>query len=303
MDTSPSSSSSSSSSSSASSSIPNLIALPFTSPPSNRTFTLFPQLPTEIRAAVWKMTLLPRVVEMRYHGISSDQGFTSLAEPPVALRVCKESRELVIDLYPLCFGSIYHPAHTRFNLSMDILVLGSDFEDFIPHFLGILNERELSKLRYLAIESDILTVFPFRDMKTPLKRALANFSGLKELLIVQDVAEMKPLIHTDEDSFMTIYEELPTEIEGCKELHTGTEAISWLPTQELLDEMEVWSTPKCHPVYGWRRCTCTKVLDSDSEEDSDGDEDEEDYWEDDDYDSDDVVPADLFPPGFSWTGY
>jgi len=246
---------------------------------------------------------------MRYHGNSSDQGFTSLAEPPVALRVCKESRELIIDSYPLCFGSIYHPAHTRFNLSMDILVLGSDFEDFIPHFLGIMNERELSNLRYLAIESDILTVFPFRDMKTPLKRALRSFSGLKELLIVQDVAEMKPLIHSDDDSFMTLYEELPPEIVSCNELHTSTEAINWLPTQELLDEMEVWSTPKCHPVYGWRRCTCTKVLDSDSEEDDDcDDDDEDDYWEDEDYDQDDIMAAaadqSLFPPGFSWTnGY
>jgi hypothetical protein len=229
---------------------------------------------------------------MRYTGIYSDGGFSSSATPPVALEVCKESRDLVIDSYPLCFGSIYHPAQTRFNLSMDILVFDLEFQRSIPHFLGIMKEKEISGLRYLAIASDILESFrPFRDLKTPLRRALKSFSGLKELLVVYDIADMNPRIHADIDSFMTLYETLPENVQTCKELQSGGEPIQELPSAAELEDMEVWSVPKCRPIYGWRRCTCLKVMDSEVE-DSETD-DESDMYDDDD----------MFPSGFHWTGY
>lgn len=238
---------------------------------------------------------------MHYKGIGSDGGFTSPAEAPIALQVCKESRELVEEWYPLCFGSIFHPAHTRFNFATDTLFLSSDFEDNIPHFLGVMTEGERAKLSYLAIESDILAVFPFRDVKTPLKQTMTKFVGIKQLLIVSDVTEKRDIIHTDDDSAMTIYDELPAEIKNCKELGPDPivpHAHAWVPDTELLEDMEVWPTPRCRHAWGWRRCTCTKVIDSDSDDDDDSDEDDDDEfgWEDeDDYDSDD-----MFPPGMAW---
>jgi len=267
-----------------------------------RTFTNFSQLPTEIRRAIWKFTFVPRVVEIYYGGIYSNGGFSSDALPPIALEVCKESRDLALEAYPLCFGSIYHPAHIRFNLSLDVLLFDIDFQSKMPHLLGIMNQQEISGLRYLAIESDILEKYrPFRDIKKPLKRALGHLSGLKELLIVYDVSDMTSRIHSDdENGVFALYEELPAAVRESKELYSDDDPdgrIEDLPPAEEFEDIEAWSTPKCRPVYGWKRCTCSKIVDpppEDDSEDSDMDGYGDDYWEDDDSDD---------PYSFAFAGF
>lgn len=55
-------------------------------------FTKFPDLPTEIRHLIWRLTLQPRTIELDYH---RENGFISRAKIPVALKVCSDSRKAV----------------------------------------------------------------------------------------------------------------------------------------------------------------------------------------------------------------
>ncbi|KAI6712168.1 hypothetical protein JHW43_005299 [Diplocarpon mali] len=98
----------------------------------------------------WKASCSSRTIEFDYDDID---GFTSRAADPKALRVCRESRELIIPLYPLCFGTFFHPARTRFNFENDTLFIGSDMEDTIPHLFGTFTQKEISCLRFLALEN------------------------------------------------------------------------------------------------------------------------------------------------------
>jgi len=98
-------------------------------------FVRFPDLPIEIRIMVWRFTLPSRTVEIDFN---LKRGFYSRAKIPVALKVCKDSREAVstyifcnlsalatdfrqvIKFYSTCFGSIlYDPRVVRLSQSLD----------------------------------------------------------------------------------------------------------------------------------------------------------------------------------------
>jgi hypothetical protein len=57
-------------------------------------FTLFPKLPPEIRINIWKFTVIPRLVHWRLGG----------GRPPATFRVNRESREITLPYYRVCFN-------------------------------------------------------------------------------------------------------------------------------------------------------------------------------------------------------
>jgi hypothetical protein len=61
-------------------------------------FTLFEQLPSELRIKIWKFVLPgPRVVSVRFN--RGAQQYTSSTTPPILLRACPESRNLALETY------------------------------------------------------------------------------------------------------------------------------------------------------------------------------------------------------------
>jgi hypothetical protein len=56
--------------------------------------TLFPDLPPEIRIKIWKFTVIPRLVCWRPGG----------GKPPATFRVNRESREITLPYYRVCFN-------------------------------------------------------------------------------------------------------------------------------------------------------------------------------------------------------
>ncbi|TVY17186.1 hypothetical protein LARI1_G003842 [Lachnellula arida] len=97
-------------------------------------FTLFPQLPSELRLKIWEEMLPgPRDVEIEYHmdyatfngkKISKFSGWTSHEPVPVALHICQESRQEALVHYQPSFGSYFHPSKIYFNFSRDTLLFG-----------------------------------------------------------------------------------------------------------------------------------------------------------------------------------
>jgi hypothetical protein len=99
-------------------------------------FTLFPQLPLELRLKIWQTMLPgPRTVNIQYKmkydefdgkKVSSFTGWTSPDPVPVALHVCRESREESLKRYQTSFGSYFHASKIYFDFSKDTLRFGAD---------------------------------------------------------------------------------------------------------------------------------------------------------------------------------
>lgn len=76
---------------------------PRTFEPFLTSFSKFNLLPIEIRNIIWRLTLQARAIDVAY---SMQRGFYSRTKTPVALKVCKESREAV-SIHPLLINLSY----------------------------------------------------------------------------------------------------------------------------------------------------------------------------------------------------
>ncbi|TVY59257.1 hypothetical protein LSUE1_G009434 [Lachnellula suecica] len=99
-------------------------------------FTLFPQLPLELRLKIWQHILpAPRTVNIQYKmkydkfdgkTVGSFTGWTSPTPIPLGLRICRESRDETLKHYQRSFGSYFHPSKIYFDFSKDTLRFGDE---------------------------------------------------------------------------------------------------------------------------------------------------------------------------------
>ncbi|KAF4627661.1 hypothetical protein G7Y89_g10491 [Cudoniella acicularis] len=258
--------------------------------PSKLMFTLFPQLPFELRSAIWWHTVLPRVIHLRYKDLSNNHnntasGFCSPVDLPVALSVCQESRKLLLGSYPLSFGSVFYPPKVRINFSIDTVYLDQErSNNLISIFFNTLNAREMSQLRYLAVEKDLLKV-----INIPLKCGSHMLPKLEELTVVFDLPKVVSTIHGNSNAEMKLYDRLPDQLVGTPIAH-----ISEFLTTEVWedDDDKMWDSSKTRPMFGWRKCACETILESDDSDDDDDDEEDDDdlFWGDEmDDDDEDAI--------------
>jgi hypothetical protein len=102
-------------------------------------FTLFPDLPLELRLKIWFFIAPgPRTVSIKYKGLSFysiGKGFSAAAgwrspDPvPIVLHICRESRTEALKSYQLAFGSYLHPGRIYFDFSKDTLRFGNSQGD------------------------------------------------------------------------------------------------------------------------------------------------------------------------------
>jgi hypothetical protein len=115
-------------------------------------FSLFPQLPTEIRNYIWNISAKDypaRIIDLREYrrpakslteSSSSDLqaqkqidgtreivGFKSRTPAPTVLYVCRDSRYIAQESYTKAFGTADMPAETWIDFEKDILYLSLDF--------------------------------------------------------------------------------------------------------------------------------------------------------------------------------
>jgi 2EXR family len=213
-----------------------------------KTFTLFPNLPFELRCLIWETSCESRTVEIAY---DSEDGFLSSVDPPIALEVCRESRNHLLNNYPLCFGSIYHPPKIRFNFSIDTLYMDNSMEDDMAHVFSTFREREISSLKYLALDTYYGNT-PIEDDFDPfdgVKRAVKSLTGLRELLVVFHVDTLSPrIIGCGGDHNLALFDKLPADLAHPKFELPSLSALS-------LRDFECWELAvPSRPIYGWRRC-------------------------------------------------
>lgn len=150
-------------------------------------FTLLPELPTEIHQEIWKFSLQPRAIEIEYN---TTHGYYTRVKTPAALSVCKDSRDAVKFLYPLCFGSVVYEATIVFNFSIDTLYIDSELgHELVPFIFG-LNKHEADNLQFLAIDrflEDYLEATEYESLFDPiplLQKATRSMPALKEVRAV-----------------------------------------------------------------------------------------------------------------------
>jgi hypothetical protein len=160
----------------------------------------FLKLPFEIRVMIWIVSLHPRIIQptlrKKYGGFRARVGFrtTYRVELPVALRVCRESRAAVDQIYVHCFGSFLNPPHIRVNFELDTIFLSRNLSDDMALFLGVLTSVELSNVRYLAFDRHIHLLGDSDNqdsgMLSALERAVRAMTALKELIIVYSMNDV-----------------------------------------------------------------------------------------------------------------
>ncbi|KAE8443891.1 hypothetical protein EG329_001300 [Mollisiaceae sp. DMI_Dod_QoI] len=128
------------------------------------TFYPFKRLPTELRHMIWRITLEPRVVEVLEGDCREYQDkcvrkyenhYYTRAKLPIALAVSRDSRDALLPLYPLCFGSYSAGSQIRFNFSLDTLYIDEKMERYFFHFLERFTSKDLAKVEKLAIADRI----------------------------------------------------------------------------------------------------------------------------------------------------
>ncbi|KAG4424790.1 hypothetical protein IFR04_002138 [Cadophora malorum] len=102
------------------------------------TFTVFPELPFELRLKIWHCIAQgPRTVTITYGSqatrhkgktISRFDGWGTPEPAPIILHICHESRVEGLKSYQLAFGSHFHAAKIYFNFAADILRFGNGHE-------------------------------------------------------------------------------------------------------------------------------------------------------------------------------
>ncbi|KAJ2998177.1 hypothetical protein NUW58_g414 [Xylaria curta] len=166
------------------------------------TFHPFPRLPPELRAQIWKMTVTPRVVDVRilykFCATYSDYllrqslvlpHLSSLTPVPAILQTCREAR--FQGLYQKAFSELdtpnsVEPRYIWTRFEVDTIHIGastlSDFTSVAPLIQRLKFEAENSDENFLQHES----------------RALSNFVNAKEIYVVCSDG-LRAWHHTSED--------------------------------------------------------------------------------------------------------
>ena len=168
-----------------------------TSMASTPTFLPFRKLPIEIRLKIWKLAALPRVVEVRFSSNPLQGEHEFMADFPVQLHVCQESRTEALKTYKLSFDTNKASHPTYFDFDHDILYVRecrpkisrphSEVSPYLRYeqlafFLKRLPGKE--KIQRLAISNVLSSSCMFGDRGKPL---LLSFPNLKEVRLLLDV--------------------------------------------------------------------------------------------------------------------
>lgn len=182
--------------------------------------TAFPflELPQEIQDLIWAFTLPgPRVVPILHK--EKFYGLTSPCAPPVALHVCRASREIALKSgYELAFPTPKHAAPIYFNFALDTAYIDSPglFGDIVEH-----GEERFSSLssasRIKRLALGLSVTLTWHDSTYWTMPRLAKYSSLETLYIATYLC----------DEWLSYGEIKPLKVKNVLVPHLGQQAIEW----------------------------------------------------------------------------
>jgi hypothetical protein len=150
----------------------------------NQKFTLFPELPKELRLKIWEFAQEPRIVEVCQTQDSA--AFYSPTAPPTLLHISRESRHIALQNYALSFPNGDHLATIYYNPSIDILYFPAWCDDrgSIRHFERNTSPEARGKIKRLAIDN-LVWYSNWADGTINNQVQIGEFRGLEEFLLVR----------------------------------------------------------------------------------------------------------------------
>ncbi|KFY63214.1 hypothetical protein V496_04063 [Pseudogymnoascus sp. VKM F-4515 (FW-2607)] len=154
----------------------------------NRTFTLFPLLPPEIRLKIWRSALsVPRLVVISSTSCTvtpTPDGDAIVVDcPPLPLcsQACRESRGETLRVYDKCFATIFDRQMCLFNFEHDrFLIGGPDPFAKVNFLIAAALPDYAHKVRFLHISQGNQDIAGSARRWAPLRE---RFTALKELII------------------------------------------------------------------------------------------------------------------------
>lgn len=150
-------------------------------------FTIFSNLPSELRIKIWQQACSPRTVTLTYN--TSSSSFSSTTPPPTLLSVSHETREEALRIYTLSFGTPTEAPKVYFNPLLDTLYLPRHqemgYDETLRDFRQLIHDPSnlLSSLRYVAI--DHVNVDVKRPWESYNKAVfLRSFKHLDEIALI-----------------------------------------------------------------------------------------------------------------------
>ncbi|CZT51710.1 uncharacterized protein RSE6_12897 [Rhynchosporium secalis] len=167
-------------------------------PRTNRRFTLFPQLPMEIRFKIWKEAQpLPRGIGLTIPNRDPNDGFSNATQPTL-LSVCQESRSETLKIYkPVSHSMKSNGSSSRRPIYIDpeneLLHLADDWATFINQpdtaisldaIIPWLNKDLYGSLRYLGIGLFLFDTWTSTPSTKAALLPLSELSALKGIFVV-----------------------------------------------------------------------------------------------------------------------
>lgn len=189
-------------------------------------------------------------------------GFSSNALLPASTRACRESRRAVPAQYECCFNSFHNPARVLFNFDVDTLYLETKtIRPMCWYLRGVLKETELERLRYLAVDEELLDEEGKNaGFAAGLGRAVMAMTRLEELKIVLDIGSVLAL--SEQMNALRSVRQIVFLDEARSRQRTCELGWNWPDRKNErgrlpdLKRYESWLPKhvKVEGVYGWRSC-------------------------------------------------
>ncbi|THV52059.1 hypothetical protein BGAL_0090g00110 [Botrytis galanthina] len=120
----------------------------------------FMEFPPEIRRMIWELTIEQRLVEVRFENYELYANKTThdfVADVPIALHICRESRNFAMGHYELAFDHDGAITPAYFNLKLDILYpRASCSEEQLRFLANNMDRRDCERVTYLAMYNEHL---------------------------------------------------------------------------------------------------------------------------------------------------
>ncbi|KAG4431033.1 hypothetical protein IFR05_013491 [Cadophora sp. M221] len=154
-------------------------------------FTVFPNLPSELRLKIWQQACFPRIVTLTY--TSATSSFNSKTPPPTLLSVNQESRHEAFRIYTLSFGTSSQPAKTYFNPYLDTL--------YIPRHQEMGYDETLRDFRQLVLDPtgflDQIRCVAIEHVNVDFKRPWESYNKAVFLRSFKHLDEINLILNTD----------------------------------------------------------------------------------------------------------
>jgi hypothetical protein len=150
-------------------------------PPSSRRFSLFPELPTELKLKIWEFALLaPRVIPVKDNCIGQPHMLRAMGRQSGIAHANREAREVALKFYTVLSDRFLHPIYFNSDYNIFCFITEDEVDKFLNRYRTMNVESDNLEKRLLHIILKRQPTWDWLDICKYLRR----FSNLDTISIV-----------------------------------------------------------------------------------------------------------------------